>query len=173
MLVFIKKGEYDRRLFIESCFDRYMEFVKGIKRESLVVSSGVNNKPYFKNYPEVRFSMSHSGDYVLLAMSHTEVGIDIEKIRELDYKALAERYYTGGEVAKADTLENYFKVWTAKEAYLKLNAEGLGGLTKYDVTAPLTYEGEKIVITEVNVFDGYAAAIAAPFQEIVFTDCFD
>lgn len=173
MLVFIKRGEYDRRLFIESCFDKYMEYVKAIKSEALVVSAGVNNKPYFKNYPEVRFSLSHSGDYVLLAMSHTEVGIDIEKIRELDFKALAERHYTGGELKKAATLDGYFKVWTAKEAYLKLTAEGLSGLGKYDTTAPLEYGGEGIVLTDVDMFEGYACTIAAPEQEIVFTDCFD
>lgn len=171
MIVFIKRGPYDRRELIDLCFNRYIDCV-GEKGGTSQTVAGVNNKPYFKDRPDVRFSISHSGDIVLLAMGRTEIGIDIEKIRPLDYKSLAERYYTGGEKQKASTLEGYFEVWTAKEAYLKLTAEGLGGIGKYDTTAPLTYNGEKTVFTPVDVFEGYKCTIAAPEQEIIFSEIF-
>lgn len=170
MLVFIRHGDYDRRLYIEGCFNKYMDFLEKSGDYKLVVANGKNNKPYFKDYPEIRFSVSHSGDLALLAIGNTEIGIDIEKIRELDYNALAKRYYTDGEVAQINSLDDYFKVWTRKEAFLKLSAEGLSGLTKCDTSKPLTFEGDNITFKNVDIFEGYVCTIAAPEQEILFMD---
>lgn len=172
MLVFINRGDYDRRVFIEKCFGQYMDFIDA-SGGTPTVAKGKNNKPYFKDYPEVRFSVSHSGDIVLLAIGHTEIGIDIEKIRPLDYTALAERYFSAGEAAEIKCLDDYFKVWTRKEAFLKLNAKGIGGLTSYDTSAPQNFNGDDITFTPVDIFEGYACTVAAPVQEILFMDYFD
>jgi phosphopantetheinyl transferase len=170
MLVFIKHGDYERRRFIEDCFNKYMDFSKSVKTEQLEIAKGKNDKPYFKDYPEIRFSLSHSGDIVLLAIGKTEIGIDIEKIRNLDYSSLSDRYFAEGEKAEIKTLEDYFRVWTRKEAYLKLTSEGIKGLAQCDTSKPVTFEGDTIVFTPVDIFKDYMCTIAAPKQEILFMD---
>jgi 4'-phosphopantetheinyl transferase len=78
------------------------------------------------------FSLSHSGDVAVLAVSDVgEVGIDVEVRRartRLD--RLAARVLSDAELAQwaatpcSERLEHFLRAWTAKEAYLK--ALGLG-----------------------------------------------
>lgn len=92
---------------------------------------------------EVFVSMSHSGDFVACAVSDTPVGIDLEVKREYKptvYKALneAEREFI---LKSKDEASAFFKVWTAKEAYVKLTGKGLAGFSKADVL-PLVKNGK-------------------------------
>ena len=73
------------------------------------------------------FSISHSGNYVVCAVSERPVGVDTEVIRDIpfrnDYRlfTLEEVVYVN-ESEKEHTLR-FFEVWTKKEAYIK--AKGL------------------------------------------------
>lgn len=168
MIIFSKYGEYNRRNFIEECFEKYLKIIAETKLgDTLKIDSGKNNKPYFKDYPNVRFSISHSGDLVVLAMSDTEVGIDIEKIKPRDYESIVARHFTEGEAKEVDSIESFLKVWTKKEAYLKLTSEGLGGLDVSDVSKNLTYEGEPLVFTTLDIYEGYIGAAVAVKQPII------
>lgn len=172
MVVFIKKNynkEY-RREFVEECFGRYLKFCGENASELPGEAKGKNDKPYFPSRPDVRFSLSHSDNYAILAMGETEIGCDIEKIRDINYKPIVNRWFFGGEIEAADSVENYFSVWTKKEAYLKLTADGLSGIRKFDVTGPLEFEGKPVVLTSVDFIPGFKGAIAAEAQEIVFED---
>lgn len=168
MIIFSKYGEYNRRNFIEECFEKYLKIIAETKlSDTLKINSGKNNKPYFKDYPNIRFSISHSGDLVVLAMSDTEIGIDIEKIKPRDYEAIVERHFTEGEAKEIDSIESFLKVWTKKEAYLKLTSEGLGGLDICDVSKSLTYEGESLIFTTLDIYEGYIGAVVAIKQPII------
>ena len=46
-----------------------------------------DKKPYIKNCP-YHFNLSHSGDFLLLAVGDTPVGADIEKIKKIHPKML-------------------------------------------------------------------------------------
>lgn len=82
-------------------------------------------KPYAKNLP-VHFSISHSGDYALCAVSGSEIGVDIEKIRAVHPRA-HEKFCTENESRYISGSENgFFKIWTLKEAYFKCIGTGLG-----------------------------------------------
>ena len=85
-------------------------------------------KPYFEN-GGIHFSISHSKNIAVCAISQSEVGIDIERLdKERDYLSLAERYFTKKEYEKIRESENikeaFIKYWTAKEAYIKYTGEG-------------------------------------------------
>ena len=75
-----------------------------------------NNKPKFK-YSDIKFSISHSDCWVVVAFSKNEIGVDIEKIKQRDYKALAKRM---NFELKEDSLSDFYRCWTLFEAEYKL-----------------------------------------------------
>ena len=98
----------------------------GVTEDSQLVY-GNNGKPYLKN-STMYFNISHSGDYVVLAISNREIGIDIENIeRKAPYSSkVAARCFTKQEcewMGEGDN-EPFFRLWTAKESIMK--ASGFG-----------------------------------------------
>lgn len=86
-------------------------------------------KPYIKNCP-YHFNLSHSGDWLLLAVGDTAVGVDIEKITKIRPKTI-EKYFSQSEqdrVAKQGA-KAFFELWCKKESYVKYTGEGLKGLS--------------------------------------------
>lgn len=87
-------------------------------------------KPYFENYPEIFFSISHSGCMAVCAFSDAEVGCDIEEIKKADlsiaerFFAKREREYTKAQGGK-EQAERFFRIWTLKESLIKATGEGL------------------------------------------------
>ena len=65
---------------------------------------GEHGKPMRKD-EKICFNLSHSGKYVLCAVSETEIGCDIEKIKEVKWK-IAKRFFSEKEY---DLLENLEK----------------------------------------------------------------
>lgn len=78
-------------------------------------------KPYAKN---LNFSISHSGDKVLLALSDTEIGADIQKINYSQNLAVAKKILIPAETEGVDTY-TFFRYFTMKESYFKMTGEGL------------------------------------------------
>ena len=94
-----------------------------------VIAYGQYQKPYCTNY-KVHFNASHSGNYTAVAVSDSEIGIDIESLREYS-PAVAKKYFTEGEIEYISAAKQrqqrdrrFFELWTAKEAYLKMTGEG-------------------------------------------------
>lgn len=81
-----------------------------------------HGKPFFELGK--KFSISHSGRFSVIAVSEEEIGIDIEE-REIINPAVAKRCFTEEEqdFAKMST-QNFLRIWTAKEAVLKLLGTG-------------------------------------------------
>lgn len=87
-------------------------------------------KPYLEDFP-YHFNLSHSGDWILLAVGETPVGADIEEITKIRQKVM-ENYFSQSEqdqVAKQGT-DAFFAIWTRKESYVKYTGEGMKGLSK-------------------------------------------
>lgn len=171
MIIFSKFGQYDRRSFIEECLEKYLETVKLTKLagEAKEIKNS-NDKPYFKDYPDIRFSISHSGDLVVLAMSDKEVGIDIEKIKDRPYEQVAARTFSEGERREVTDLKSFLAVWTKKEAYLKFTSEGLGGMQAADISKTINYNGDQLEFTTLDIFDGFVGAVVAVEQPIIYVD---
>lgn len=95
-----------------------------------------NGKPFVEN-EDIFFSISHSEDYVAVAVSEKIIGVDIEKIRPVKANTLsffcsdADKMYILGDteikngLIFEDCLERFFEVWTFKEAYFKCSGEGI------------------------------------------------
>ncbi|MCM1046324.1 MAG: 4'-phosphopantetheinyl transferase superfamily protein [Candidatus Gastranaerophilales bacterium] len=104
---------------------------------------GQNGKPYFAEIP-LYFSLSHSGDYVLSAISEREIGVDIQKIRDLRVERLADQLLAqegpqpalsaqeelqqaalAQEESAHKDVRSFFRLWVQKEAWGKLTGQGV------------------------------------------------
>lgn len=114
----------------------------GISQEEIKYTD--NGRPFIEG---LDFNVSHSGEYVMLALSSSRVGCDIERIKERNY-SVARRYFSDGEKQWLEESDNkelaFYSIWTAKESYIKLTGEGiLLDFTKYEV-CPVKAENEKM-----------------------------
>lgn len=103
---------------------------------ALVFANGERGKPHMVTPDLARpphFNLSHSGDVVVLAVSPTEVGVDVESMREVaNAERLARRFFSPAEhkivhgLKVADRGHAFLRIWTQKEAYLKATGLGVG-----------------------------------------------
>ncbi|MDR2658433.1 MAG: 4'-phosphopantetheinyl transferase superfamily protein [Spirochaetaceae bacterium] len=122
-------------------------------------------KPYIEDGPS--FSVSHSGDWVVLAVCSKPVGIDIERINtSRDTDGIARRVFHPDERAQAPgDIKMFYKIWTAKESYIKMLGNGLTSLPGFHVKF---INGEECAADDgsvIRLFDniyGYAAAVCSP-----------
>lgn len=130
---------------------------------SLTYRYGEKGKPYLENLP-LFFSLSHSGEYVLCAVSRRELGADIQKIQPADELKLAKRFFSESECRILEGCEShrerqrlFFGFWTRKEAYGKLTGEGLAAAIREDMQSAEGKRGVEWV--DISPPDGYALAI--------------
>lgn len=146
-----------------------------------------HGKPRLRDFPQVSFNLSHSGELALVAVtkSNRRVGVDVEEIRSEAVKdGVAERFFSPGEMKRLKSLDGdervlgFFRCWTRKEAYLKAIGRGISDedLAKTEVTLRREEEpkivrgadGEKT--SDWRVFHlepkpGYIAAVVAEERE--------
>lgn len=90
---------------------------------------GSEGKPYTKKGPS--FNIAHSDDYVVLGFlteNGAEMGVDIERIQDLDFKAMGKQVFCNEELDylsnATDEKSTFFELWTRKEALLKAHGSG-------------------------------------------------
>ena len=109
---------------------RAASLYSGIPPGEFLLETDTNGKPFFAN-AEIEFNLSHTGSTVVAAFSDSPVGIDIEsRGRGRDFVGIASRFFHSSEAAaisESRDEEQFLRLWTAKEAMLKLSGEGLSG----------------------------------------------
>lgn len=103
----------------------------GLQEKTMRYDLGEHGKPCFRDYPELFFSISHSGEYAVCSIGSGEIGNDIEQVRS-GKERVAERFFAPEELAwirKADSVkerdERIFRIWTMKESFLKVTGLGM------------------------------------------------
>ncbi|GHU35541.1 hypothetical protein FACS1894105_04440 [Clostridia bacterium] len=116
------------RSFALNCIRNYLGDDRDIE-----ITAGEHGKPYVVgNY--VHFSLSHSGDIIVCAVSDSPVGIDCEcaeRLADHNMKRIAKRFFTPDEIAYFDNggsesfaEKRFLEIWTKKEAYAKYTGRG-------------------------------------------------
>lgn len=91
------------------------------------ISAKEGGQPLCENF-NIHLSLSHSGDYAVCAVSDAPIGIDIQKIVPYNPKT-AERVCSPSELYaienSKDKAAEFIKLWTKKEAVLKMRGTGV------------------------------------------------
>ncbi len=103
--------------FYEYTIGRYLiknaaKTLYGVKDTEIIKNQ--NNKPVFKN-SSLCFNLSHTKNIVAVGFDHSDIGLDIEYIKERNLEKLS-KYFK----YKFLNLDDFYKFWTKKEAEYKL-----------------------------------------------------
>jgi len=82
-------------------------------------------KPYIENSTTF-FNISHSKDYVVLAVNSSPVGIDIEFMNK-NHLDISKKVFTNEELKwmDEDEINRFYQLWTIKESILKAVGKGI------------------------------------------------
>ena len=120
---------------------------EGVKISEIAVTE--YGKPYLPELPDFHFSLSHSENTALCAVSSEEIGCDIEVPRGFDPK-IARRFFHKTECdwlfshLEQDQSDAFYRLWTCKESFIK--ALGLGLSLELDSFAVIP--GETVRLTQ-------------------------
>lgn len=101
------------------------------------IARSERGKPYFPQRQNLFASVSHSGEYFVCTFAPCEIGVDLQQIKHLRgetpesavprFKMMASRFMHPAEAkfVEEDTYARFFRIWTAKEAYVKMTGQGI------------------------------------------------
>ena len=72
---------------------------------------------------KLQFNISHSNNIVAIVISDDECGVDVEYCKDIEYEELSALYFANTE--KCNNKQDFYRIWTIKEAYLKMQGKGL------------------------------------------------
>jgi 4'-phosphopantetheinyl transferase len=118
-----------------------------IEPAALRFGAGPTGKPALLDgqggFHVLRFNLSHSHGRMLIAVAlGRDVGIDLEQIHgKVEALKLAERFYTQAEFDSIETRPasdqacHFYRLWVAKEAFLKAQGAGISSLQQCEILA--------------------------------------
>ncbi|MDR3291720.1 MAG: 4'-phosphopantetheinyl transferase superfamily protein [Methanobrevibacter sp.] len=149
-----KKYLFDRDKYLSGGGRILLKFILSrIGIEDYIINIDGNGKPFLDNYPNISFNISHSGELVMVGVYDEDIGVDIEKIQNLDYSGLSNHFFHLKEHKEIINSENpintFFKIWTLKESYVKMKGTGIVDLKSFIVNI------EKKIIDKHELIDIY------------------
>ena len=158
-----------RRLLGEALVRFALKKYWNLTSEDYRIDRGEKGKPFIVGVENVFFNISHSGDYVVCAVSDREIGIEV-----------AGRFFHGEEVAQLKMLEEdkqdqlFFNYWSVKESFLKYIGTGLtrplnSFIVSFSGGDVSLFEGENklpLYVYACPVDDGYACHVCCEYEEL-------
>jgi len=126
----------------------------GEQSHSLIFDVGDHGKPFCRHPRAPYFSISHSGEWVVIVLSLlSEVGVDVEFPRDLDYRGIVSKVcspYQQEQFEVAGSTDDMFLCfWTQKEAIAKACGQGISvGLA--DIACSGHLGSEKVMFLQKN-----------------------
>ena len=153
MVLFFAKGEAQSDKFVKYCYSYYRDIMSGCGNDlpqNVEIIREEGKKPRFDT-EKAYFNLSHSHGVIMLGISHTPIGVDIEKIRDIDFSKFT--------FIDAEDVEDFFEKWTERESYLKLTGEGLSNF-RCEIPREVHFE-------HFPVYEDYHACVCADEQSVI------
>ena len=120
------------------------------------------------------FNISHSGGLTVCCLSeHGKVGVDVEAIQKVNAADFSQQL-SKKEMAGIKSAEDFFRLWTEKEAALKADGRGLSiDMKSVTINGPKAFIGDKEWhMKPLDLHEGYICHIAFEVagQEIVWEE---
>jgi 4'-phosphopantetheinyl transferase len=144
---------------------------------------GDNRKPILHSkHPELHYNIAHSGNWMVIAVSNTPVGIDIEHINpSFDHTEVLPVCFSNDEASSIQNNERFYLLWTRKESLVKATGKGLDD----DLPFVPCMDGQHSVSSEkigsdkdwsihsFDIADGYISSFAHDpnITDLSFFDC--
>ena len=116
-----------------TCAAAYLLLCEGLQKEYGITEKplfeyGEHGKPFLVGHPDIHFNLSHCREAAICMIGSQPVGIDVESVRE--YRDNLVRFTMNDlEIAQIEQAERpdveFIKLWTQKEAVLKLSGDGI------------------------------------------------
>lgn len=138
-------------------------YLKNLLSEE-TLSKTKHGKPFFENGPY--FNISHSGRYVLMAVSTSEVGVDIEENRNRDMSSLT-RIFNEAEAKVIKEHQDFYYLWCAKESLIKCMGSTIGTIKEVPglpLNGLKTYKGIDYQC-QAFIFDNHIVSITREGKE--------
>lgn len=150
--IYIKSNIFSEKLLAEALFDLFH-----IKDSNIQIIVNEYGKKYLKDYPNIYFNISHSGDKCVCVISDNELGVDIQK---KCYKPQV--YVKCFNQNEIEYIENsldketaFTKCWVIKESYVKMLGIGISYGLKNVNTLDLQNKFDIIVLDDYFIAIGY------------------
>lgn len=110
----------------------YELLFKGMKKlfgiTSGTLEMGEHGKPFFAEYPYIKFNISHCSGLAVCGISESEIGVDAELIRNYNSKVMR-RIFSESEqdyiLYSQNPERDFFRFWTLKECFGKAIGTGI------------------------------------------------
>lgn len=135
--------------------------------------AGVNRKPALKAPAGWHFNVSHSGNWLLIAIGKPRVGVDLEWANpDFSFRDVLPTSFSPHEQehieACPDACLCFYRLWTRKEALVKATAKGMDDAFDRIPSLTGTHPADRQLIGQdghwtvisFTVADGYPAAVA-------------
>ena len=124
------KNEVDQ---VRSLGSSYL--INSLSKEPLLFND--MGKPFYENGPY--FNVSHSGRFIMMAVSNKEIGVDIEENTNKDMSALI-RIFNEAEAKMIKEHADFYYLWCAKESLIKCIGSSI---SKVEEIPSLPFNGVK------------------------------
>ncbi len=139
---------------------------------------GTNKKPVLQNHSPLHFNISHTGEWILIAIGKNEIGIDVEKIDlDVSHEDIFPISFNDQEIAAIKSSpvpgESFYLYWTRKEALTKATAKGIDDDLKkipsldgtHTISNSISGNTWTWLVTSFKVDDTYIGSVASDTRE--------
>lgn len=153
------------------CAKAFLLLQEGLRNDygyngSITFDYIANGKPVLRERPDIHFSLSHCKEGILCVIDDQPVGCDIESVERNVSQSLISYCCNEKEQAEITNAirpeEEFIKLWTRKEAIIKLSGEGITSNLKDLMTSEVLRNTK--IITNYNPETGLVYSIASPIS---------
>jgi 4'-phosphopantetheinyl transferase len=148
----------------------FLEWI-GCEADELPKAFGTFHKPYVDTSPAIEFNISHTNGCAVAAFYSSAIGVDVEYIDgSFDYAPVAEESFTANKRKCCERdREMFYRLWVAKEAYLKRLGTGLHKpMTDVEMIAQTA---DSLCLTDKETGDVQEIALFSPYPNIIAGLC--